>query len=152
MGTENLRTSAQNRHLYWLFGQLNIDKKSIELIVYDHTHRRTCKTSELLFIEALTLIKFLESLRRERQLEKQNEDEQMDRLRKGLIKSIFQFFDLQGKEVTMKYVKATACRAGGVDNFNDLTKAALTRLYAEFIRKQHAMIEITRENYSICQN
>ena len=48
----------------------------------------------------------------------------------------------------MEYVKAVACRAAGKDRFNDISLGELTRIYAEFCRKQEtvgAMAETLNE-------
>jgi hypothetical protein len=45
----------------------------------------------------------------------------------------------------MDYVKGTICKAGGVKNINELTEGDLTRLYAEFCRKQKAQEVINKE-------
>jgi len=159
----NPRTTAQNRRLYWLFKQLvNGNKDAIAKIVYEHTNHRTDRTSKLQFIEAMELIRSLESLlkqpresksaRIDRMVDDAPERAELDRKRKGLIKAIFRWYELRGREVTMKYVKATACRAAGVDNFNDISVSALTRLYAEFCRKQNAVTVIQEDNFEFCMN
>jgi len=161
--THNPRTVQQNRHLYWLFGQLGIkDKDAIAEIVWEHTNHRTHHTGELQFIEAMELIRSLESLckkprqttseRIDRMPEDTPERAELDRKRKGLIKAIFRWFELRGVNTTMQYVKAVACRAAGVDNFNDISSAALTRLYAEFCRKQKAVEAMQPNDFEFCMN
>lgn len=161
--SENLRTNEQNRKLYWLFGQLNIrDADTIADIVSNFTNGRTCHTSELQFIECMELIKWLNDSFKSQQLTKseridgmdKNSDEykKLDRNRKGLIKAIFRWYELRGMVVTMDYVKATACRAAGTDSFNKISPDALTRLYAEFCRKQKAAQEMSKDDFNICMN
>lgn len=145
---ENLRTPAQNRKLYWLFGQLNIrDAEMISGIVYNATNGRTTHTSELRFLEAKELI---ENLSRPNKANKESKSERIERStnealkneldlkRKGVIRAIFRWFDLQGRQVTIDYLKAVACRAAGADTFNSISNEALQRIYHEFCRKQKA--------------
>lgn len=159
----NLRTAAQNRILYSLFAKINITEKlQISEIVYAASNKRTFHTSELTFIECRDLINSLEELykkRRESQSEvidnmrpEAPEKLSLDKKRKGLIKSIFRWFELQGKVVTMDYVKGVACRAAGVSNFNSITAKQLTTLYAEFCRKQRVREAIQSDDWDLCQN
>jgi hypothetical protein len=161
--TPNPRTAQQNRHLHWLFNQLGVtNKDAIADIIWDFTKHRTCRTSDLEFIEAIELIKSLENLRKEkrestsaridRMVEDAPERAELDRKRKGLIKAIFRWYELQGKVVTMQYVKATACRAAGVEYFNDISPTALARLYAEFCRKQKAVSVMQEDFFEVCLN
>jgi len=189
--TPNPRTVQQNRHIYWLFGQLGISKDAIAEIVWDHTNHRTHHTSELQFMEAMSLIKSLESLRKKprKTVAERIEDlpptpskgggdvahpegwgdvahpegvgdeyvpspewVELDRKRKGLIKAIYSWFELQGKVPTMNYVKGVACRAAGVNSFNNISPSALTRLYAEFCRKQKAVEAMKVDDFSVCLN
>jgi len=161
--TANPRTDKQNRHLHWLFAQLGIkDKDAIAEIVWEHTNHRTHHTSELWFIEAMTLINSLNDLRIRKQpttsqridmmADGAPERAELDRKRKGLIKAIFRWFELRGMKPTMDYVKGVACKAACVDNFNDISNTALTRLYAEFCRKQKAVAEIEKNNFTFCLN
>jgi hypothetical protein len=160
--THNPRTAQQNRHLHWLFGQLGVkDKDAIAEIIWDHTNHRTHNTSELQYIEAMELIKSLENVRKNKRYttaEKvdnygsEAERAQLDRKRKGLIKAIFRWFELRGKVVTMEYVKGVACRAAGVHNFNEISDVALTRLYAEFCRKQQTIEAMQPDNFEVCLN
>ena len=161
--TTNPRTAQQSRHLYWLFDKLGVTSPdAIAEIVWEHTNHRTHHTSELEFIECMELIRSLESLRktpRQTQAERIDnkpeddpERKRLDRLRKGLIKSIFRWYELQGYNITMSYVIGTACRAASVNSFNDISEAALTRLYAEFCRKQKA-VAVKGELYEpVCMN
>lgn len=159
----NFRTADQNKRLYGLFSKLNIkDKLEISEIVYKASSKRTIHTSELTFIECRDLITTLEDLfkrKRESQSAKVDtmrpeapEKLSLDKKRKGLIKSIFRWFELQGKVVTMDYVKGVACRAAKVDNFNDIPSSQLTTLYAEFCRKQRAREVMKTEDWDLCQN
>jgi hypothetical protein len=158
--SNNPRTMQQNRHLYWLFGQLNIHSAdAIADIVWSFTEGRTNRTSELQFLECSELIKYLTNTLRttahratkaekiDAQCEGSEERERLDKKRKGVIKAIFRWFELQGKVVSMEYVKATACRAAGADSFNTISPEALTRIYHEFCDKQRA-IGVQRDLYA----
>lgn len=159
----NLRTADQNRALYGLFSKLNITNKlEISEMVYKASNKRTIHTSELTFIECRDLITTLEDLfkrKRESQSAKVDtmrpeapEKLSLDKKRKGLLKAIFRWFELQGKVVTMDYVKGVACRAAKVDTFNDISSSQLSTLYAEFCRKQRVREVIRPEDYDLCQN
>lgn len=69
-------------------------------------------------------------------------EDYMDRLRKRVIASVAGYFEKAGlyqgvsrRERTQKVI-ATACRAAGVDDFNEMTEAQMQRVYNEFRRKQ----------------
>ena len=138
---ESLRTKEQNRKLWWLFGKIGFDREAVACLVEDWTEGRTSHTSELTFIEARELIARLEESRRSPRVRNHAGKElaDLERLRKGVIKAIFAWFEAQGKTVTMEYVKSVACRAaGGKLFFNKLTEGDLRRIYAEFCKKQTA--------------
>lgn len=146
-----MRTIQQNRKLYWLFNRLKLNEDVIASLILEFTYRRTTHTSELSFLEAMDLIKYLEGMLRVGE-QKQPASLSLDKKRKGLIKAIFRWYELQGKEVDMEYVKATACRAAGVKFFNSISEGSLTRLYSEFCRKQLAQKEIGREYHQFFNN
>ena len=160
----NPRTPAQNRTLYGTLNRLGIkNKEAIADIVWEHTNGRTRSTSELQFIECMTLINSLQGILKEKRLTKSEtidahvdgsrDKELLDRKRKGLIKAIFRWYELQGMTATMDYVKGTACKAAGVDYFNQISPEALSRLYAEFCKKQQVQLSINNKNYPpICDN
>lgn len=147
----NLRTAEQNRKLWWLAGKLGIDRDTMGEIVISHTNGRTSHSSELSFLEARELIDFLHRTlfpRRSRESSSAKTDKLMphnpewvklDRKRKGVIKAIFRWFELRGQYPTMEYVKSVACRAAQKDSFNDISLGELTRIYAEFCKKQRAI-------------
>jgi hypothetical protein len=145
--TANPRTTQQNSTLYWLFGQLGVkDKDAIAEIVWNHTGHRTQHTGELEFMEAQELINYLRiintskrqtaSERIDTMVEDTPERKALDRKRKGVLKAIFRWGELQGYKYTMDYVKGIACRAAGVNHFNQISPEALTRIYNEFCKKQ----------------
>lgn len=157
----NLRTADQNRKLWWLAGQLGLDKEAMSDIVYDFTEGRTPHTSELTFLECRDLIDYLSrtlspknyrecsSARTDRYATGHPDRVQLDRKRKGVIKAIFRWFELRGQHPTMEYVKSVACRAAKKERFNDISLGELTRIYAEFCRKQKTiqggMIDVVSE-------
>ena len=156
----NLRTAEQNRKLWWLAGQLGIDRDTMDEIVISHTNGRTSHSSELSFLEARELIDFLHrtlfprgsressSAKTDKLMPQNPKWVRLDRKRKGVIKAIFRWLELLGQHPTMEYVKAVACRAAGKDRFNDISLGELTRIYAEFCRKQEtvgAMAETLNE-------
>ena len=161
----NPRTTQQNRHLYWLFGKLNItNPDAIADIVWSFTEGRTNKTSEISFIECLNLIKYLNNIlktgstyptKAQRIDSKHELDEErmaLDKKRKGVLKSIFRWGELQGLQFTMDYVKGIACKAAGRDKFNDISPAELTRIYYEFCSKQN-VVQTKRNHYQpFCLN
>ena len=148
----NLRTADQNRKLWWLAGQLGLDKEAMADVVLEFTEGRTCHTSELTFLECRELTEFLQGTlighdrrdsRAERTDQKRDGDPdrvKLDRQRKGVIRAIYRWLELRGvTNASMDYVKAIACRAAKADSFNRISPDALTRVYAEFCRKQEAV-------------
>lgn len=148
----NLRTTEQNRRLWWLAGQLGLDKEAMADVVLEFTEGRTCHTSELTFLECRELTEFLQGTlighdrrdsRAERTDQKRDGDPdrvKLDRQRKGVIRAIYRWLELRGvTNASMDYVKAIACRAAKADSFNRISPDALTRVYAEFCRKQEAV-------------
>ena len=148
----NLRTTEQNRRLWWLAGQLGLDKEAMADVVLEFTEGRTCHTSELTFLECRELTEFLQGTliehdrrdnRTERTDQKRDGDPdrvKLDRQRKGVIRAIYRWLELRGvTNASMDYVKAIACRAAKADSFNRISPDALTRVYAEFCRKQEAV-------------
>lgn len=160
----NLRTADQNRKLWWLAGQLGLDKEAMADIVYDFTEGRTPHTSELTFLECRDLIDYLSrtlSPKNYRECSSARTDKcatdhpdrvKLDRKRKGVIKAIFRWFELFGQHPTMEYVKSVACRAAKKERFNDISLGELTRVYAEFCRKQKAVGAMGNEIVEIARN
>lgn len=150
--TPNLRTTEQNRRLWWLAGQLGLDKEAMADVVLEFTEGRTCHTSELTFLECRELTEFLQGTlighgrrdsRAERTDRKRDGDPdrvKLDRQRKGVIRAIYRWLELRGvTNASMDYVKAIACRAAKADSFNRISPEALTRVYAEFCHKQESL-------------
>ena len=77
----------------------------------------------------------------------------MDVWRKRAIASIFGYFKLIDKDVTLEYVKAVATRAGGKANdFNDLKLTELRTIYNEFLRQQEVIKNIGRDKALLQQD
>lgn len=162
--TKNPRTNAQNRRLWWLAGQLGIDREAMAEMVLEFTEGRTSHTSELSFLECLDLTKFLqgtlnqrnprngESVRTDSKPEGDPERVKLDRKRKGVIKAIFRWFELRGQQPTMEYVKGVACRAAGKTSFNEISPAELSRIYAEFCKKQKTVEAMAQEDFFVSLN
>ena len=152
----NLRTADQNRKLWWLAGQLGLDKEAMADVVLEFTSGRTPHTSELTFLECRELTEFLQGtlIGHDRQRETKSERIDgfqkdspqrldLDRKRKGVIRAIYRWLELRGvTNASMDYVKAIACRAAKADSFNRISPEALSRVYAEFCRKQEAQSEM----------
>lgn len=145
-------TSSQNRHLHYLLYIMGIMEQKAELVLAT-THGRTAHSSEMTFLEAVDLINYLEDFyRRDIRFSKKGGREDLDRKRKGLIRAVFEWYKSQNKEVSMEYVLATICRAGKVSHINELTAGQLTRLYAEFIRKQQVQEVVVGEYFVLQKN
>ena len=142
--TPNLRTADQNRKLWWLAGQLGLDKEAMADVVLEFTGGRTPHTSELTFLECRELTEFLQKTlipggRSNSSTKGETERDMLDRQRKGVIRAIYRWLELRGvTNASMDYVKAIACRAAKADNFNRISPDALTRVYAEFCHKQES--------------
>lgn len=152
MVKDDLRTSAQNRKLWFLAKQLGISKEGMEEIVYSNTEGRTTHTSELTFVEAKEMISFFEKTLQPTQERKQPNGNKMDTLRKGVIKAIFRYFELRGVNPSIEYVKGVACRASGRMDFNAITEGELRRIYAEFCKKQQVANVMREEDMNFCNN
>lgn len=152
MVKDDLRTSAQNRKLWFLAKQLGISKEGMEEIVYSNTKGRTTHTSELTFVEAKEMISFFEKTLQPTQERKQPNGNKMDTLRKGVIKAIFRYFELRGVNPSIEYVKGVACRASGRIDFNAITEGELRRIYAEFCKKQQVANVMREEDMNFCNN
>lgn len=71
-----------------------------------------------------------------RELEKIHGRDSMDALRKRLIAVIGKYLKACGKsDVTISYIKATACRAAGIREFNRIPRERLRSLYGAFMLK-----------------
>ena len=84
--------------------------------------------------------KMIEDMKR--MTKSEGEDERMDRLRKRVIASVAGYFEKAGlyegttRRERLQKIIATACRAAGVDDLNDMTGAQMKRVYNEFLRRQ----------------
>ncbi len=141
----NPMTDAQRKHIFFLLKQLNMPKEVGDGMCPEWTSGRAAKISELQFIDAMEIIKYLKSLLANPRTPQGRDSDKMDKKRKGLIKAVFAWLQLQGKDPDLDYVLGVICKAGGVDYINDLTEVDLQRLYAEFCKKQKAQIEMNQE-------
>lgn len=84
--------------------------------------------------------KMIEDMKR--MTKSEGEDERMDRLRKRVIASVAGYFEKAGlyegvtRRERLQKIMATACRAAGVDDLNEMTEAQMKRVYNEFLRRQ----------------
>lgn len=87
-----------------------------------------------------TYRKMIEDMKR--MTKSEGEDERMDRLRKRVIASVAGYFEKAGiyegmtRRERLQKIIATACRAAGVEELNDMTEAQMKRVYNEFLRRQ----------------
>ena len=71
-----------------------------------------------------------------RELDKRDGRDSMDALRKRLIAVVGKYLKACGKsDVTISYIKATACRAAGIREFNRIPRERLRSLYGAFMLK-----------------
>lgn len=61
---------------------------------------------------------------------------EMDKLRKRVIASIGGYFKQTGQESNIEYIKSTACKATGYENFNGIPKERLRNVYNAFTKMQ----------------
>lgn len=71
-----------------------------------------------------------------REIERRDGHQSMDALRKRLIAVVGKYLVACGKsDVTISYIKATACRAAGIREFNRIPRERLRSLYGAFAIK-----------------
>ena len=71
-----------------------------------------------------------------REIERRDGHQSMDALRKRLIAVVGKYLKACGKsDVTISYIKATACRAAGIREFNRIPRERLRSLYEAFMLK-----------------
>ena len=71
-----------------------------------------------------------------REIERRDGHQSMDALRKRLIEVIGKYLKACGKsDGTISYIKATACRAAGIREFNRIPRERLRSLYGAFMLK-----------------
>lgn len=137
----NKISDRQRRSLFYLFKSMKFNDDMRHDFILDYTNGRTDSLKELDYIEAQEMIRYLQELGRTPQTRKYKSES--DRLRKGVIKAIGQYFEDSGMNVSLDYIKSTAIRAAGIvptgfvsHDFNRISDATLTRIYNEFCRKQ----------------
>lgn len=77
-----------------------------------------------------------------RELERRGGKESLDTLRKRLIAVIAKYLVVYGLESNISIIKATACRAAKVDNFNKISRSQLQALYGAFRLKVSAVQKV----------
>ncbi len=81
-----------------------------------------------------------------RELDKRDGRDSMDTLRKRLIAVVGKFLAMCGKgEVTISYIKATACRSCGIREFNRIPRQRLRSLYFAYNDKIKDMIAVEKQ-------
>lgn len=142
MKTKDRMTPDQRRKLFFIFAAVGFDDEARHDFIEDFTDGATRSLSEVDFITARNMIRYLDELRRKPQTRKQNDS--LDRKRKGVIRSIYAYLENRGiKSPSIDYVKGIAIRAAGIvptgmvsHDFNRISGEALTRIYNEFCAKQ----------------
>ena len=139
---KSLRTNEQNRKLHYMCKALRINKDMLEGMVLDYTNGRTEHSSQMFKDECADMLNFLDRTLKPKSERRTGAGKAdfvtLDRKRKGVLKAIFAYCESQGMQPSMEYVKSIACKAGGKDDFNKLSPAELSRIYAEFCKKQKA--------------
>lgn len=143
-------TQGQFKRINWLFLNAGIrNPEAIQTVLREYTNRNIQRVEQLQILEAQNLIKSFESIMGSgRKSESEHIQEtgtesqklSLDKMRKGVLKAIFKYFELKGEPVTTAYVKAVACRAAGADDFNRISRAGLRRVYNEFCAKQNLLL------------
>ena len=143
MDVKDRISEGQRRSLFYIFKNMKFDEDMRHDFISDYTDGRTDSLKELGYIEAQSMIRYLQELNRMPQTRKYKSEP--DRLRKGVIKAIGRYFEKCGRtDISLDYIKSTAIRAAGIvptgmisHDFNRIPEATLTRIYNEFCRKQH---------------
>ena len=142
MDVKDRISEGQRRSLFYIFKNMKFDEDMRHDFISDYTDGRTDSLKELGYIEAQSMIRYLQELNRMPQTRKYKSEP--DRLRKGVIKAIGRYFEKCGRtDISLDYIKSTAIRAAGIvptgmisHDFNRIPEATLTRIYNEFCRKQ----------------
>lgn len=142
MDVKDRISEGQRRSLFYIFKNMKFDEDMRHDFISDYTDGRTDSLKELGYIEAQSMIRYLQELNRMPQTRKYKSES--DRLRKGVIKAIGKYFEKCGRtDISLDYIKSTAIRAAGMvptgmisHDFNRISDATLTRIYNEFCRKQ----------------
>lgn len=117
---------ATIKKLQTLFSQKGMNTDERHEVIFNFTGGRTESSRELTPQELETLCNALQG----------KYSAEMDAKRKRLLAAIFGMFKKMKKEANISYVKAIACRAAGVKNFNDIPSARLDSLYNAFLNAQ----------------
>lgn len=103
-------------------------------IISTFTHGRTSSAKHLNPSEIDSLCEFFEK----------NSTENLDKKRKRVIAAIFGLYKKMNKDVSLEYVKAHACRAAKVDDFNKIPSSRLDSIYNAFLKAQKDVNYSTR--------
>lgn len=117
---------ATIKKLQTLFSEKGMNTDERHEVIFNFTGGRTESSRELTPQELETLCNALQD----------KYSAEMDAKRKRLLAAIFGMFKKMNKEANLSYVKAIACRAAGVKNFNDIPSTRLDSLYNAFLNAQ----------------
>jgi len=95
-------------------------------VIHTFTRGRTSSARDLSENEIELLCQFFES----------NSHETLDKKRKRLIAAIFGVFKKMNRNVSIEYVKSTACKAAKEADFNNIPGYRLDSLYNAFLKAQ----------------
>lgn len=115
------------KKFHTLCSRAGIGNDEKELMLIDNFGKRSSR--DLMFCELITIC-----IQLERQLNP--ELQEMDKLRKRLMASVFEWGKSMGLVLDVVKVKKIAARAAKRDNFNDIPKEQLRSLYAAFNKKK----------------
>lgn len=116
---------ANLKKLMTLLSNEGLMEKRAE-IIYEWTHGRTTSAKELTEAEIAGMCVVLQK----------DSFELLDKKRKRLIAAIFGVHKRMNRETNINYVKAVACRAAKVDNFNRIPAQRLDSLYNAFLKME----------------
>jgi len=152
----NIVIPELRRKFFYLCKKAGFGEDGRHNYISDYTEGRTASLTQVTYIELQGMVRQLEDATRNPQRRVVNHD--YDRLRKGVLKAIGEYFRKSGIEASEEYIKATAIRATGMaqtgciaHDFNRITPDALTRIYNEFCRKQKVQ-EVKTSIPKVCMN
>ena len=95
MDVKDRISEGQRRSLFYIFKNMKFDEDMRHDFISDYTDGRTDSLKELGYIEAQSMIRYLQELNRMPQTRKYKSES--DRLRKGVIKAIGRYFEKCGR-------------------------------------------------------
>ena len=105
----NPMTDNQRRHIFFLLKQLNLTKEFGDDMCDEWTDGRATRISKLQFIDAMTIIEHLNGFLQNPREPKNRYTVAIDKKRKGLIKAVFRWLELQGKKRACKKSSTYFC-------------------------------------------